>query len=198
MTARVLLAGMLLLAAACGEPPAGTDDVDTFDGKIVFVTAGHFNGNLAGPMGTTLGIPAADQHCNDAAADGGLEGEFIAWLSDGYTQAVDRITSEGPWYLVDETTLVFENRSALAGAAATPLNQTEYGDTVGIDLVWTGTLADGSSSHDHCEAWTDDTSDGLNFHPVSGRVGSTDDVEAWTNLNTISCANELRLYCFEL
>lgn len=201
MTKATLILALATLLTACGQPPGSPDDTPTpssFDGKIVFVTSQTFNGDLQAAFGMSTGILGADSACQSAAADGGFGGTFVAWMSDGYSDAADRITSDGPWYLVDETTLVFDSKQDLQNTPQAPIHSNEYGEDVGIDLVWTGTMDGGTTASNNCQAWTDDTTDGPAFHPVSGRVGSTDEVEGWTSLNTVSCVNELRLYCFEL
>src|SRR5262249_22553799 len=61
---------------------------DTIAHNLMFVSSTEFNGNLGG-------LDAADQMCNDLARSPGLSGHFIALLSSGATNAIDRLVLAG-------------------------------------------------------------------------------------------------------
>ena len=77
--------------------------------KRLFVTKSSFTGNLGG-------IAGADSKCTAAATAASLTGTWKAWISDGTTSAKDRISDVGPWYAIDGTTLLFDNKAGLTGA----------------------------------------------------------------------------------
>jgi hypothetical protein len=83
----------------CFQTAAGPD-LPPFraDGKKVFLTSVVGNGNLGSwpDAGGETGIDAGDAICQARAAQGGLQGTFKAWLSDSTTEAVGRLTGNGP------------------------------------------------------------------------------------------------------
>ena len=74
----------------------------------MFVTAETY----AGALGS---LEAADMYCRAAANTAGLTGTFRAWLSDGTTNAIDRITVDGPWYTT-RGELAWGSKTELPGA----------------------------------------------------------------------------------
>lgn len=160
--------------------------------KRVFVTSATYNGNLGG-------IAGANAKCEQAAADANLEGEWIAWISTAADLVVDRIVDVGPWYLVDQVTLVADNKAQLTALSGDPelnhaINMTESGNTLLSGPVWTGTKAAGTAGNNTgCSAWS--SSSGL---PTVGLTGELDKADRfWTeNLNS-GCDFQLHLYCFE-
>lgn len=192
----VLVSGLLgLLVLGCGDP-SGASAVPGSEASRVFVTGATTNGKLVTAQAAFDGLAAADEVCAAAAADAGLGGQWVAWLSDSATNALDRIGGNGPWERLDGVR-VFADRAALAEGAVAPIRISETGEDVGLALVWTGTFEDGTRTSRHCSSWTDDTTDVQTFHPVTGFAGSTDGLDTWSFLNEVSCLNELHLYCFE-
>lgn len=185
--------GRLCINKACGVEalPAGA--------KLVFITRGDYAGNLGGLSG-------ADSLCAGAAAAGNLPGRFKAWLSVNgptTTNASERFTSDGPWYLpgVDmdgRRRLVFPNRASLKAPPRVPIRVTEILQeipTTGRN-VWTGTLSTGlapTTSSGTCAAWTSST----NFESgLKGTVFGTGG--DWTQFSSgANCESRLGLYCFE-
>ena len=88
--------------------------------KRVFVTSSFYNGNFVGLTGLATGLDAADKLCSDAAVS--LGGTWTAFVSGQNaaslaTNAIDRLTGTGPWYLVDRATLAFANKTAVASGS---------------------------------------------------------------------------------
>ena len=72
--------------------------------KQVFITSDFHDANLSGwPGAVGSGIAAGDAICQDRATTKGLPNanKFKAWLSDGSTDAITRLTFNGPWYRLD-------------------------------------------------------------------------------------------------
>jgi len=65
--------------------------------------------------------------CQSSADGAQLGGTFIAFLSDDRIDVRDRVLDDGPWYLVDRTTLVFASKSAIGAAPANRIEKDESG-----------------------------------------------------------------------
>src|SRR5215510_6780649 len=92
-----------LLVAGCGRlssdsqvQPVG-DDTAALEGaaNLVFVTSQHV---IAGQLGS---LAAADAVCNESAANAGLPGVYVAWLSTSATNAIDRLAGARGWVRPD-------------------------------------------------------------------------------------------------
>ena len=160
---------------------------------LVFLT------NTDYPVGMTgVGsLALADQICADEATAAGLGGStFVAWLSDSSTQALDRITSDGPWQLV-QGPVVFPKKSAITNPGpSVPINEDAAGliHTAQPASVWTGTLNNGTSATYNCIDWSDSST---TEYATVGDFGS--DTSKWTNTGSIlDCSATRRLYCFEI
>lgn len=153
--------------------------------KRIFATNAQYPGNLGG-------LPGADQKCSTAAQAAGLGGTWKAWLSDANTDAIDRITANGPWYLRDNETRVFNNKANLMTNPLVSISRDENGNSVSAALAWTGTRVGGARST-HCASWTSSAA-GQN-----GQVGSTvSSSNSWTEESTaIACDGPQHLYCLE-
>lgn len=166
--------------------------------KLVFVTRDEVNGNLGGG-----GIAAGDALCMAAAADGGLAGTFIAWLSttdggsaDGSTvNAIDRLPSHAYWQLPDDAGRVFPSRAFIAdGGLPERAIDRDPGGALAGGFAWTCTTVRGTAlaTGSHCQGWTSAASTDQGFR---GTVGATDG--RWTQTGTLSCASGAHLLCFE-
>ena len=164
--------------------------------KRVFVTSSTFNGNLAATGVAADGLAGADKLCAAAAQNANLGGTWVAWLSTSTTNAIDRIGHNGPWYLVDRTTLVFPAKGAILSGPLVPIDLSEYeAQPPGWGNVWTGTGSNGhlvDAAH-NCSDWT------TSQWPADGTTGVRFfTTTAWTGYYAAPC-NESngRLYCFE-
>lgn len=157
-----------------------------------FVTSETWSGNLGGLAG-------ADLKCKLAAEAAGLGGTgvWIAWASTNSdnVRALDRLTSEGPWHLVDGTVLAATKADVVDGVMSPALRRTELNQAIDAvnDRTWTGTRADGASAQYDCARWMSGNGNS------AGTVGEANQSNGtWSNLGPESCNNLNRLYCFEL
>lgn len=176
------------------EPPpveldAGLDATDSGDaarGPLrAFVSSALKNGNLGGLAG-------ADALCTQHANAQGFQGNFRAWLSVNGTNAIDRITSDGPWQRVDGQVVAATRAELASGQLRAPLVLDEKGAAAPAveDRVWTATGANGQYAGPDCGQWTG---------AGTGRVGEAAHVNAqWTSLVDEACSEVNRVYCFQL
>jgi hypothetical protein len=174
------------------------------------VSSIEYDGNLGGLAG-------ADAKCQALADAQSLGGQWIAWLSAGSTNAKDRLTSGGPFILLDGT-LVANNLADLTdGALAHAINVPEALPLSGGSLVWTGTRQDGTSAaglatggYYDCIGWSTNAPPApgsgcgspiwngdlcpLGEFGVLDQFASADD---WTEKAGSACFSTAHLYCFE-
>jgi hypothetical protein len=153
--------------------------------KRVFATSAAYNGNLGGLSG-------ADAKCANSALAGNLGGSWKAWISDGTTNAIDRINDVGPWVIATGSQVVFNNKANLTTTPLINVGIDEQGRSLD-GIVWTGTLSDGTRSTHTCQSWSGTTD--------VGEVGSSDSGNSsWTSDRMdgpAGCANPFHLYCLE-
>jgi hypothetical protein len=166
--------------------------------KKVFITRNAFTGDLA--TGYASGLAGADARCAAAAADGGVKGTFVAWLSGRekgtLVRAADRITEAR--YVMLDGKVAFESKAQLTAGPTNRIVVSELGVELplGSPGVWTGTLSSGTPSPDaRCLDWT---SAGTTDEGAVGDASLGGDL--WSGARSpISkyCWNSLNLYCFE-
>lgn len=183
------------------QTPTQTPTITPILKKRVFVSSLLYDGTFD----AMPGITGADQRCQELAAGASpapLGGQWVAFLTDDSTAAKDRVPGEGPWYLVDKVTKVFETRtgpvnSIFNGGPLVPIDKTEHGFSLPLPYdVWTGSLADGGKGvgpggSEWCSNWTASASNGF--------VGNATVVAEWSKsaLPAQACASNFRIYCFE-
>ncbi|MCA2981079.1 MAG: hypothetical protein INH41_31170 [Myxococcaceae bacterium] len=178
----------------------GPDEPAPPGARVVFVTSATFTGDLGGLAG-------ADARCGALAADAGLPGRFLAFLStvgDGGLAAPDRFSGAAPWVLLTRDArgkllTPFPSADALRGPPRSPVDQDEAGRVLFLGdkrQVWTGTLLDGGLDAPRpdrdttCGDWTTSRTTGL--------YGIIDvPTDKWSGLGAIACASDNRLYCFQ-
>ena len=153
----------------------------------VFVTSEFsFDGNFGGLAG-------ADTACTTAATNANLPGDWTAWLSDGPTDAVDRIL-DAEYQLLDGTVVANNKADLTDGTLDAPINQDEHGNTLSAGfIVWTATDIDGTFGlSGNCVNWT--TASNAN----TAQTGLLDSATAtWTDAGGgAPCNTTHRLYCF--
>ena len=179
-------------AAGCGECDLADGGCGASDGgivnNVVFVTSGTYGGNLGGLAG-------ADQNCMSAAAAGGLQGTFVAYLSDSKTNAISRLMNARGWVRPDGRPFADTIKDLTAGRVLYPPHLDERGhDTPPADFVMTGTKSDGTvDSGKTCADWMTSMS----------TAGETcgyahDGWTAWGYGLAGECAIQSHLYCFQI
>lgn len=154
-------------------------------GLRAFVSSTTSSGNLGGQLG-------ADTTCKSLATAAGLGGTWVAWLSNngGGPEAVDRLTSAGPWRLVTGDVVAMTKTALVSGTILHGIDRDENGNLVAASPVWTGTGANGKYLTNDCDKWTTGT---------NGRVGVTNGTDStWTSSGVNACNQPRRVYCFQL
>jgi hypothetical protein len=188
-----------------GGDASKADAMEAAKHKHVFVTSQSYQGQV--DITGLGGVNDGDTQCNSAAQSAALGGTWVAWLSGtddvGFPRnAVDRVMDVSPWYLMDNTTLVFATKTDIGfNPPQHAIDQDENGQPVGgFSTVWTGTLSDGSAATDTCtdaammKSWTSSAA------TVSGATGDASSMLDWTASllsNPDTCDQMHRLYCFE-
>jgi hypothetical protein len=147
----------------------------------------------------------------------------VAWVSDeSDAPPQQRLGSNGPWFLVDGKTKIFDNGGNLSTKPLAPINQDEHGKPIDIlEGAWTGTLIGGIPSGADCNQWeatagstatvgtpaytgpgaqaadwTEGSKAAMNEAGVTyvdaGDGGDSGDVPNWGD-----CSNSYRLICLE-
>lgn len=166
------------------------------DAYFVFVTEGKFTGELGG-------LAEADKRCQKEADANGLDGTYLAWLSDGMTPPAVRFEKSDKPYILPGTPaeIVAENWLALvSGALQRPIERTAAGEPIDpgttceatAALAWTHTKATGGPFKGApCSGWLTNSGDA-----VAGLVHEAG--LPWTEgCPAIACNKALRLYCVE-
>ena len=157
--------------------------------SLVFVTR-----NLVGLGENFTSIADGDRICAQSARAGGLQGTFVAWLSNGNVNAIDRV-QDRPYFLLDGKRVATSRAVLASGTIESPIAVDETGARLNTDSqaqVWTGTGADGKVAR-FCSGWTASAqSDGTQGFALSNKP-------EWTQQNGLAvCRGQGRLYCFEV
>jgi hypothetical protein len=167
----------------CGGWPWG-------DTKCVFVTSKVSTANLGG-------LASADAICNAHANSVGLPGTYVAWLSDDNTDAVSRVTSNGPYANTDGQIVANSLADLTDGSLSLPIDKDEWGNTLPVREVWTGTDAFGGGTTWNCDNWTTG-----NVNAEYGTVGwntATEATDPGWSLQYLwqFCDRNVSLYCIQ-
>ena len=200
-----------------GTDPASA--VDMPETARVFVTSVSGAGDLSSwrDAGGKTGIAAGDAICQARADAAGLQGSFVAWLSDENHDAYCRVHGlggkknencgrgilpafAGPWVRTDG--FPFSpgiDEVVNQGVVYSPVSFNEFGEnrSFGAPTIWTGTSASGEVSvHPedslNCANW-------MSADPArKGRSGIMNSgAYTWTERFRDGCETESRLLCFE-
>lgn len=188
---------------------AGCSVQDPSRKRTVFVTDEVFYGHLTPENWTWIngekGAERGDTLCQCAAANAGLPGEFVAWMSDSYGSIHNFITASDPdyenWYFVDtQNVCIAESWADLTdGEIQTPLQRNERKDllsNVSENYAWTGTFSGGKQTGFSCGNWT-----GTGIFATVGKWSTTN--YKWSNycsdtLAPCLCSNRNHLYCIQI
>ena len=172
-------------------PDAGAPDtsppVDAAKKPLrVFVSSALRTGNIGGVAG-------ADALCTTLATAANLGGTYRAWLSVAGADAVDHITSAGPWQLVSGEIVADGKAGLTSGALKHLIDKDENGATPPFeeDRAWTGTGANGRYAGPDCAMWAGG-GNGLVGEARNNGTGQ------WGALGNEACGAQNRIYCFEL
>lgn len=172
-----------------GPQDAAADQRDGADANRalhVFVSSALISGSALG------GVAGADLKCNSLASAAGIPGTYRAWISVAGSNAADRITSSGPWYLVGGE-LVASTKAALVGGTlkhGIDHDEKNVHAPAAEDRVWTGTAPDGTFDGPECGVWSGGG---------QARVGEAEFSDGrWSSSTVESCGQVNRVYCFEL
>ncbi len=174
--------------------PEDDGGVVTPSSKRVFVTTAKVQGAFGG-------LETADTMCSQAASQGGLGGSWVAWLSTPNVNAVDRLTFDGTYKLLDGTKIASSKAQLVSGSIDAPISITENKGPVteGENWVWTGTTPNGQKSSYNCSNWS--TTSPITYGVV-GNFGYAN--TKWTEQGSpgfgfpaYGCQTLGHIYCFE-
>jgi hypothetical protein len=152
------------------------------------------------------GLVGADAMCNARALAAGLNGTYLAWLSDPVTSPSMRFAQATVPYVRIDGLVIANNWTALTTATLqNPVEVMENGTQLINIMVWTGTNQfgsfsvglpplDGGPPADGCANWTSSSSED------SAATGSDSAVDyTWTAGMGFGgyCNFGLPIYCFE-
>jgi len=154
-------------------------------GALAFLTSTASHGDLGGLAG-------ADALCVARATAAGLPAPttFVAWLSDGSSDAIDRLTYDGPWIRLDGVQVAAGKSDLADQTLHAPINLTETGVYLGNWGVWSGTLSNGTSSGQSCANWTTGGAGASAHYGIANKASL-----GWTYYSTSICSSSFRLYC---
>ena len=159
--------------------------------RLVFVTDEPMTPNKFGSLF------AADSVCRLTAKNFGHPNfeSFRAWLSDDEESPATRFVHAQGRYVLVTGEVVAESWDDLTdGELAHGIDRTIAGALHFEKAVWTGTQASGEATVDSvdCESWTSIAPQDLGRQGVSGYTDAI-----WTDFDSVFCAVEAFLYCFE-
>lgn len=171
----------------------GMDDIPAAERKRVFYFRNGSLGKILDSADTRPAVEAADEDCTNGAANMGWGGTWRAWLSTSQVDALDRIEDVGPWYRVDQETLLFASKAELALGPRAPIDLTFDDPNRGDDeLFWSGTDLDGHRTDNNCSDWT------IYNVPAVATVGRADIAgPGWVAAEPLLCSTYLALLCIE-
>ncbi|MBL9099870.1 MAG: hypothetical protein JNL82_02875 [Myxococcales bacterium] len=158
------------------------------------------------------GLPGADEHCQDMAADALFDNapSFMAWLSDGVTSPAERFNLEDdvaklPYVLPDGRRIADNWDDLISNGPDHGITLTEQGDELLDATVWTNTSALGEifNPAQTCENWTNSL---FNLQALVGRSGLAENhpesgpwksERQWTRYEPRTCGTPRFTYCFE-
>lgn len=154
----------------------------------VFVTSAAY---LPTQLG---GLAGADVKCNDLAAQAGLEGSFVAWLSSSQVDAKDRLANASGWLNTRDYPFADQQAELLTqGHVYYPILYDEAGLQV-TGKVATGTTAAGVAATQNCSDWSTNAADAA---LVRGELSAGSVL--WTaDDDGSSCSEPYHLYCFQI
>jgi len=185
-----------------GDPPPGcgdgqVDSTEECDGgdrcfnclrdRVVFLAGAKFTPVQFGS------VDGADAVCSKLAAEGGLPGEFKAWLSTPVYSPATHFKIAAGRYIRTDNIVIAESWTALtSGVLEAPIRLDANGKEYGAVAVWTSTAPNGEWAGDFaCSDWT--ASSGVATWGGAPFIDSR-----WTQFGeVVECYQALAIYCFE-
>ena len=199
-------------------------DTDPYDYKDrprtprAFITSQAGTGDLSSwtDAAGQSGLAAADAICQARARAAGLDGQFVAWLSDDKNDAACRVLGlsgswtrncgqpsppdGGPWIRMDGFPFIKSLQEFLrAGVQYAPLEFNEFGASFVENLLFFQVDAGAGSwngvgvQSNNCRNWTTSSADSL-----GGAGSNVQSTFHWTTGFDSSCDTHSSLFCFEL
>ncbi len=166
------------------DPPPPSPD------KRVFISSATYSGNLGGLAG-------ADAKCNTEAAQAGLSGSYMAWVSNNEGSPSTRFVQSNSAYVLVNGTVVANNWADLTdGVISAPINVTAIGQSLGSAQSWSNTTVVGGTKYANpslsCQGFTQASASNFAYTGINVGTNST-----WTDHSNVSCGSAARLMCFE-
>jgi len=172
----------------------GCSSTCMLESRIAFTTSTLHTGNLGGLTG-------ADSICNMRAAEAGLPGTYMAWISTDQGSPSTRFVQSTVAYVkVDGVKIADDWTDLVDGTLDAAINQTETGATPQSSTyicngtarqTWTGTALDGTPSANNCTNFSSTGSTGAIGRNTGGDAN-------WSVCNpSVACTNMAPLYCFQ-
>jgi hypothetical protein len=152
----------------------------------IFVAAKYHDAAFGGRDG-------GDVWCNANAADAGLTGNFIAFLSSSGAPILDRIKNARGWVRMDGLPVADSPADLLAGHHWYVANLDEHGNW-NPSPTFIGTLIDGGvAANLTCSNWTSNSGTSIGHAGVSSNEGT-----AWVDGQGNTCISLLSINCLEV
>jgi hypothetical protein len=148
--------------------------------NLIFVTSAAYSLSDLG------GLDGGDLACAAAAADAGLPGTYVAWLSTTATAAASRLGSARGWIRTDGLPFADTLGDLTNGTTRYSPSLDEHGAGART-FVRTGTLADGTLG-DNCADFSDPNGACVQGASLGGGA-------AWTQAGTSMCSGPSAVYC---
>jgi hypothetical protein len=170
------------------DPAATTEEgseVGSTTGAITEHTIFVSSVDAFGDIGS---IAAVDELCNQLATDAGLDGTWLAVLSDSTVDARERISVTAPIRNVMGDLIAEDQDDLWDGFIGAPVRYNESGEEF-LASPFTGTQPDGTAAAENCENWTR-ASGGDGMIGDAGYAGS-----GWIETSVASCNHGYPFYC---
>ncbi len=168
--------------------------------KLVFLSSKKYRGKEVGGWPEKLGALGGDALCQGLAKEAGIEGTFMAWISDSTTSPDTRFTkAEVPYALLDGTKVADDWRDLTDGTLDHHIQIDEtwmrpaFEDNI---YAWTSTRSDGTADHFTCNDWKEQPCRDCLAYVGHGELNFVPD-HRWSRFVTVPCVYPSRLYCFE-
>lgn len=194
----VLITAALLSSCGNGIEWPGVKAPSPPTRKRVFVSNARVDGNLGGVSG-------ANALCNTYATNARIGGNWRAWISDTTNNAINNINDVSPWYLVNNTSLIFATKASIVASGPDLfIDMDEYGNRVNpAETVWTATDNTGNydAAGNTCTDWTANAVVSGSYGFLSIATCGTTSQYCWTwnpaGVSSVTCDNLNHIYCFE-